>query len=140
MRGASLATCDLEAYCVKEFPADWPESCPPPQASSPSGTVYRIVKQAALDDKEFLSYIETKKPFKGDKCLAHGLSVFAEKSHAIHYAELMPYLGKLIAHGDLQSHHGKILATPRKQRGIDLSHKTWWPYPEVDRKSIFSVP
>jgi hypothetical protein len=117
------------------FPTDWPTDCPPRDAVSASGHVFRIVKQAPPAADDFVTHHEAGTYRKAPPCLRAGLSVFRTLDDAVHQRELFPALGEHIARGSLAAHHGKTKLT----QGRQPSHTTWWPHVAVTRAAGFSV-
>jgi hypothetical protein len=119
----------------RSYPADWPASCPPQDASPASGEVYRVVKNNPPEETDFHSHREKGLLPSAPECMRCGLSVFDELHGATHMLDLFPKLGKYVATASLQDCHGKVKRTPGKHP----SHTTWWPYSHVRRDALFSV-
>lgn len=112
------------------WPLDFPENCPPPQASPANGIFYRIVKTDSPELRDFVSvYHENPKRAESaiksgnrTKCETMGLSVYADKNDAIDCAQRYRKLGNMIAHLELVPTSGKTAPT----YGGWPSHTTWW--------------
>jgi len=117
---------------MSSFPDDWPPGCPPADAQAAGGLVYRLVRTNPPTASDFLTHAELGKMPKAPACLRVGLSVFRTRDHAVHQAQLFPFLGNQIASGELCAEHGKTKLTPGKMP----SHTTWWPYPGVGRAAL----
>ena len=81
------------------WPADFPDDCPPEDAVPAGGVYYRIVKNDPPQS-----------------------SVYEDRDDAIKCALKFDSLGTHIAAADLTPDSGKILKTP----GLFPSHHTWW--------------
>ena len=121
------------------FPAEWPQPCPPTDAGSPDGEFYRVVKVDPPSPDDFLSYREMGKAENADACIRAGISLFRELQDAEHYSAKYQYLGNMIAVGVLDATHGLVKPTPRRMAGRLLSHHTWWPYENMPRHDLFSI-
>ncbi len=114
------------------FPEDWPEGCPPADATDASGEVFRMARMNPPTDDDFKSFTELGIE-RGDPILCRGVSVFVLQTDAEHAARKFRNMGKILTRGVLLAEHGKS-----KQTGKP-SHTTWWPYIEVNRLSLFAV-
>lgn len=123
-----------------EFEHYFPVGCPPADATLADGRFYRLVNNDPPQDKDFLNHMERKLPCI-DKCLACGLSVFSEQTHA---AELFQFfadkhglaaveIGHLLAEIVLTNDQGLLKHTPRRGN----SHHTWWPCKSANRLKVF---
>ena len=126
---------DERTTMAQQFPTDWPTNCPPGDALDAVGEVFRIVKHEPPQDEDLASHHEMGKLLKAPACLRCGLSVFRGMGDAVHQRQLIPKLGNLIVHAQLQPAHGKTKLTVGKQP----THTTWWAYEGIDRASLFSV-
>ena len=120
---------------MHQFPTDWPSDSPPADAADAAGAVFRIVKSEPPTVKDLETDHETGKLPKAPACLRCGLSVFREIRDAEHQRRLIPKLGNLIAHAELQAGDGKTKRTDGKQP----THTTWWSYQNIHRASLFSI-
>ncbi|MFZ4789766.1 MAG: hypothetical protein ACOYMW_02505 [Candidatus Competibacteraceae bacterium] len=118
---------------MMQFPANWPEKCPPADAEDADGKVYRLVRSDPPTINDFRSHAELGKMLKAPPCLRHGLSTFRRYEDAHHQRDLLPMLGDRIAAAELKPEHGKTKLTSGKQP----THTTWWPGEHVDRASLF---
>lgn len=114
-----------------EWPDEFPENCPPPNAVSSRGTYYRVVKHSPPSSSDFVS-VYNENQGRADRlvesgdisqCRIMGLSVLSELSDAIQCIKWMPRMGSLIATVATHPEEGKMLATPARRRP---SHHTWW--------------
>src|SRR5579871_1308833 len=113
------------------FPKEFPPGCPPEEAVSATGVVYRIVKNAQLSPGDFLSTQEEGRKFSARfRCQAAGLSVYRDQRDADLCRKKYPRLGERIAQGVLTNEHGKTKPTPNNGN----SHTTWWPHDGVVRE------
>jgi hypothetical protein len=111
-----------------------PPSCPPDDAESCFGVVFRLAPSLPIDQGAFQSYFSLRPGTNwGEKeCMAHGLSVF--RSY-----EATKRLRKRIK--SLSSH--KIIFTSLKDEvGVikqteSPEHHTWWPDDDFDLPSLF---
>jgi len=117
-----------------DFPKDWPDGCPPPDAEDATGDVFRVVKHNPPEPADLLSYIEMGRRVDARPCLRRGVSVFREFEGAAHLRKTFPQMGRFIPKGALQPEHGKTKST-----GKQPLHTTWWSYEGVNRASLFSV-
>lgn len=116
-------------------PSDWPPDCPPSDAFPADGEVFRAVKRKPLDQRDFRTHAERGAAPDAPPCLRCGLSVYGTLDDVLHHIDLFPSFGKVVARAELASEHGITKRTPGRQP----THTTWWPFPEVDRVSIFAV-
>lgn len=118
-----------------QFPAYFPDCCPPVDSNDAGGAVFRIVKDENLTDEDFLSHHELGLAHTADQCRRCGVSVFNSFENALHLQKIKPRLGNAISKGELNHSAGKMLLTNKKSGHID-----WWAYDSVDRKSFFEEP
>ena len=125
-----------------DWPADYPENCPPEDAEPASGTVYMLT-HSPFEPRDFLS-LKARMPNKSFnkpmlECRARGLSVLRDR----HDAER---LRKRVTR--LQSFNGLAVANPTADQGLMKStpsslagdsHHTWWVPPDVNRQAMFSI-
>ena len=117
------------------FPANWPNDCPPQDAIDADGDVYRIVDNNPPVLADLATHLETGRLPKALPCMRSGLSVFREIRDAAHQRQLIPKLGRWIAKGTLKTEQGKTKLTTGKQP----THTTWWAYEGVNRAELFAV-
>ena len=117
------------------FPADWPDDCPPDDASPAEGHVFRIVKRAPPVAADFLSHHELGRLRKAPACLRCGLSVFRDLYDAMHQRQLLPKLGTQIAEARLEVEYGWTKLTS----GTQPTHTTWWAFEGVNRAQLFAI-
>jgi hypothetical protein len=118
-----------------------PSGCPPEEASSCQGKLYRFVKQAIPSPEDFISWraMNPQKdlPNESTECKARGLSVYKDKSDAISQQNRIPYFRKLkIAVSQENPDIGKMASTPSRAA---KSHHTLWLFEEVNPESFFST-
>jgi hypothetical protein len=115
-----------------KYPPDWPENCPPQDATPAGGDLYRIVSSnpPRIDDLE--SYEELGTPARGSECRRRAISVFETREMACHRLRYSPYLGSAVAKGTLDATHGKLKLTNAKS-----GHIAWWCPVEVKRVELF---
>ena len=112
------------------WPADFPEDCPPEQAAPADGTYYRIVRNDPPDASDFVSVYHLNRRRaerairRGERtqCETVGLSVYADRNDAVECAISFKGIGDKIARVDLSPEAGKMLKTD----GGYPSHYTWW--------------
>lgn len=125
-----------------DWPAFFPEKCPPPSALDASGEVFRLVSKNLPQPSDFRCYRELypSRDFGEKLCQACGLSIFLDKSDVDRLRRRVPATRKkLLASGQLISAFGKILPTPH---GASRSHHTWWLPSGIDLQNVcdtFSV-
>ena len=115
---------------TSRWPADFPEDCPPEEATPASGVFYRIVKNDPPELGDFISIYHLNRRRANDmirrdsqiQCTLMGLSVYADANDAVWNARRYHGLGDKIARLALGSDAGEILPTPRNGN----SHYTWW--------------
>ena len=112
------------------WPPDFPEDCPPEEASPANGIYYRIVKTDPPELTDFVSLYHLNRRRSNDmirrdsqaQCMLMGLSIYANANDAVWNARRYHGLGGKIARLVLGSDAGKTLPTPRDGN----SHFTWW--------------
>ncbi len=112
------------------WPADFPEDCPPEQAISADGTYYRIVRNDPPEPSDFVSvyHLDRRRAEvvirngRRTQCETMGLSVYADRNDAAACARRFKNIGDKIARVTLTPESGKILKT----EGGYPSHYTWW--------------
>jgi hypothetical protein len=116
-----------------KFASHFPAQCPPPEAESASGTVFRLVKSDPPTVDDFLSHAELGLARTGPACKRCGLSVFRVRDDGIHMHNLYPNIGSYLAEGELQATHGQTQLT----KGALPTHTTWWVCVGIDRAKPF---
>jgi len=109
------------------WPDHYPEKCPPDDAKSVSGVVYRFTNRTNPKHRDFLSYYELKPGEDWGKkgCQARGLSVFTSEEDCKIAISLVPALKKKkLCVAELASESGVIAHTPSKNNN---NHMTLWP-------------
>lgn len=112
------------------WPPDFPEDCPPEQATPASGTYYRIVRNDPPESSDFVSVYHLNrrraeiaiKRGERTQCETMGLSVYANRNDAAANARRFKNIGDKIARITLRAESGKTLKTD----GGYPSHYTWW--------------
>lgn len=134
-------TNDREQGALSEWPGEYPDSCPPPEAEPSSGAVFRLVAGSQPTPKDFVSvYALRPARFKDyeadDLCISMGLSVFDSKEDAERTRQsIAPFRNKSIAVGSIDG-SGLMQATPSKD---NKTHRTWWRPENDDRWISFEV-
>lgn len=129
-----------------EWPDYYPESCPPSDAATPTGSCYRLVKKAQIAEQDLMSHLELHLKgirFQGDKpwddsedCQRSGLSVHSSKEAADRKRKSSGGMRRFkIAEGRIKG-IGLMAETPRVS-GDD--HHTWWCEDDVDLVPLFKV-
>lgn len=116
-----------------KFAEGFPPGCPPDEAVTPNGFVYRVVQSAEICADDFLTNEEQGTALSAPSCLRRGISVFDSHERAVHRWRISPRLGNAVAEGLLSDSAGKI-SLPNKKNG----HITWWPYDGINRVEFFS--
>lgn len=109
-----------------DWPKYFPDRCPPADAGTPDGIVYRFVRNNPPVDADFVSvHLERPNEDFGDElCEACGLSVYTVREDALRAWKRVPGMRKRhIAEGSLHGVQGRFKPTPR---GNTPSHSTWW--------------
>jgi hypothetical protein len=120
----------------RQYPTEWGTECPPDDAVTASGVVFRRVSNNPAIADDFCSYIESGHSVSAARlCEARGLSVFLLLQDAKAYADRYPDGGTLIAEAGLDADDGKMKSTPR----FGNSHTTWWPFHNKNRHDKFRV-
>ena len=107
-----------------QWPDFYPENCPPTEAKSASGTVYRLVKHNPPRSEDFLStWEEFPGRFREPTIRISGTSVHRNLQDS---EQLKNRIGSLrnrkITQGELNPALGVIQHTPSHEK----SHHTWW--------------
>ena len=121
------------------WPAHYPPGCPGSDPVPADGQVWRIVRSAPPQEKDFKSnrLQQPRKDWGEQECEACGLSVYRTERDAARVRELTPAFRKrLIASATLTASHGVTLSTPRPDFP---SHTTWWVLPAVEPWTLFAV-
>lgn len=111
---------------MKKWPEHFPKQCPPPDATPPSGNVFRFINRTSPKEKDFFSYYVLKPDeVWGDKaCNARGLSVYTSEADCVAAASAVPALKKKhISVAILPENSGVITSTPSMKT---KNHKTFW--------------
>jgi hypothetical protein len=118
-----------------------PKDCPPADANSHAGQVFRLVKAdpATIDDfKTYFDLYPGRQWTTREACPAHGLSIRLTLAAAIAEAKKMRSRIKAahweVAVATLGPKDGHVLQT-----FTDPNHHTWWPSHQTDFLAIFSV-
>ena len=135
-----LMWCTVTSW---NWPTDFPDDCPPEQASPADGTFYRIVADDPPKPADFISvfhlnpYHAMREIRRGSRteCDTKGLSVYMDKIDALGCARQFPKIGKMIASVALTPVAGKVLDTD----GLFRSHHTWWKVSDFDPTGIAQV-
>jgi len=116
------------------FPQHFPLGCPPASAVDADGEVFRVVAGGHLTREDFASHHELGTAPKAPACRRCAVSVFDSFQGACHLLKLKPWIGNEISAGVLSPAAGKM------QRMGSAGHIEWWPYANVDRRSLFTEP
>jgi hypothetical protein len=117
-----------------------PSDCPPEDAISANGLVYRLVDKVNFDEQDFFSYRELYPERQWDgitECVAGGISIYTdiEGIHRLRRRVKSMRHKKLIA-GQLEPTHGKMKHTPSETH---ISHHTWWIPLEAKPWEVFEL-
>ena len=125
------------------WPADFPEDCPPEQAVPANGTYYRIVRNDPPESSDFVSVyhldrIRASRVIRSGRrtqCETMGLSIYADMNDAVANARRFKNIGDKIARITLRAESGKTLKTD----GGYPSHYTWWKEESFEASSSVQV-
>ena len=125
------------------WPADFPDDCPPEEATPADGIYYYIVKNDPPQPSDFVSLYHRNRRLAerrirngiATQCRTMGLSIFAVQNDAIEQAQLTPQIGNKVAMLVLSQNAGSLLYTPRKGD----SHHTWWETEDCDPTKLAIV-
>lgn len=121
---------------------NFPANCPPDTARECNSKVYRLISGNIPADEDFVPHrVKCPKKYRHysneKKCMACGLSVQGTLEGAkLARALIRAFRNKQIAGAELTPEHGML--SFQKGAGAD-AHRTWWPYDEVDKKSLFKL-
>lgn len=107
-----------------EWPDFFPFNCPPDNAQTPQGEVFRFTDRRVPREKDFISY-QISKPGSvwPDPCIACGLSVYTDINDIPRVRKRVPPTRKKwVARGILEEKDGLIALTKAREP----SHHTWW--------------
>lgn len=112
------------------------ENCPPNDALTASGVVYRFVFHDPPNEKDFVTYAEEDPDKYNDLCIAHGVSVFKDLIHINKTKNRFKdmFRDAKLAIANLTSECGYIKKTSKKK-----AHYTWWMPPNTDVWELFEV-
>lgn len=115
------ARISLVTEAPPEWPAHFPEGCPPPHAPDADGTYLRFVAGFPPTASDFMSYLELGRREGEPEIIRAGLSVYATRQQMEKKPARSPLLRTGgIAQADLTPAHGKVsLAGSR-------GHRTLW--------------
>lgn len=125
------------------WPTDYPENCPPEEASPANGIYYYIVKSDPPQAGDFVSLYHRNRELAlrrvrngiVTQCQTMGLSIFTDQSDAVARARQYAGIGDKIAELALGPDAGTILPTPR---GRD-SHHTWWKAEDYEPTAFAAI-
>lgn len=83
------------------FPTNWPQGCPPQDASDAEGCFYRCVESSPPTEVDFKSAAELGRCPTAPACQRVGLSLLPTVEDAKHQMQLFPAKNKYIAEGKL---------------------------------------
>lgn len=118
------------------WPAHYPEQCPPQEAYSYNGEVFRFINRSTPAVKDFISYYE-RSPSKAwsEPCQARGLSVLNCLVGLKEMRKSIPALRrKSICKAEMSHNDGLLANTPSNS---SARHKTWWVPLSVDPIDLF---
>jgi len=122
-----------------KWPTHFPGGCPPSDAASARGLVYRIVANTPPRPEEFLSAYERNPTKYTEDCKARGLSVHSDRTELQRLLRTVPAmknLGKYVASAILEPPHGELKPTPT---GNSKSHCTWWVSSGTEPWTLFRI-
>jgi hypothetical protein len=113
--------------------------CPPVEASSAHGDVYRCCKSNPPAAADMETHEESARLPDADPCLRRAVSVFRDQQDAEHQVRLFRrWKRKFVARAQLLPTHGQVMLT----KGQQPTHTSWWPAPGLDpagRAALFLV-
>jgi hypothetical protein len=111
---------------MKNWPDHYPNRCPPKEAYTHHGILYRFINRNEPQSRDFESYYDKdpKKDWGEDACLARGLSVVKCSLGVKDMRNAIPALRKKkISRANITSNCGILANTPSSSSG---RHCTWW--------------
>lgn len=106
-----------------------PPNCPLGGAEERDVALYRILHGSTLTDDDLLSYFELSPDRYAGHCIAHGISLFKEREHAVRVCKdaiaKNHRLGAFVAKVFVKPDHGRLFAGKN-------GHYTLWLYDQVD--------
>jgi hypothetical protein len=125
----------LNLFHLMEFPAHFPERCPPKTSSEAKGDLFRFVANKPPQATDFVSHHLLGKKYDKEKhCEACGLSVLVSEADVKQFLRATPsFRKKYVAKGRVSPDWGKIAQTGK------FSHHTWWVPVGKSPELIFSV-
>ena len=115
---------------ISMWPDYFPPDCPPAEATTARGVLFRFTYKAPPTAKDFVCHW-SRHPKKrdayerdGQQCEACGLSVYLDAEHARAKRAVIPALRRMHLHSIAVANDGVIMPTPREK---DAQHHTWWP-------------
>ena len=131
-----------DSFLTLTWPDFYPADCPPAEAESASGTVYRLVKHDPARAEDFKSVFEENLRGVKEKQTVnlYGLSVHRDSQDSERLRERLKnrarkFKNRQIAEGSLNSTLGMIRHTP----SIEESHHTWWVPIGAEPRLVFNV-
>lgn len=117
------------------WPADFPDSCPPDDASEPSSRYWRLVSEDPPTGEDFLRPFETSRHWSATECQHHALSLWTDRERCAQLRRTYPkWRSHRVARVDLDARAGVV-----RQAGSDSQHYGWWVPSGVDPTSYCSV-
>lgn len=108
------------------WPSHYPVQCPPKEAFSFDGSLFRFINRNSPVQKDFKSYYDSKpgQDWKGKACQARGLSVYKTVEDCKEMMDLIPALRKKkLAVAQIDHNCGLLANTPSTH---SERHCTWW--------------
>jgi hypothetical protein len=126
---------------IMNWPAEFPNDCPPASALAHSGDLFRFVSASGPSAEDFQSQqqINPTKVWEGIlRCQSCGLSVFTDLDGVARARKMVPALRrKPLAKASLTGDQGSVLSTPSKTNN---KHHTWWLVDTVSQPhALFSL-
>lgn len=130
----------LKGHLMVYWRKHLPDDCPPEDAISTNGLVYRLADKINFDEHDFLSYRELypSRQWEGvSECVAGGISIYTniEGVHRLK-RRVKTMKHKPILKGFLTPTHGKMKHTPSETHP---SHHTWWIPEDETPWDVFKV-
>jgi hypothetical protein len=121
------------------FPAFFPDDCPPPDCEDFKGVFYHFVRGKIDNPENFVPYAILENDYsilKGVDCQKCGLSMLRTLAAAELYWRMPNLRSKNLAKGTLSSEYGKLKNTPTHKSS---EHYTFWVFDGINISQYFEV-
>lgn len=117
-----------------DFPAYFPQGCPPSDAQEKELIAYRLCKSNPVVISDFYSYYQLRLDFNGVN--GYGVSLFTDLNEAITLKKMPAHKNEMLAKGVTSHLCGLMKETPTRRFS---SHITWWLYEDARPENYFQV-